>query len=101
MSESQTALIFYLKFANINFPRVRKRTVTDPDLQIRGGGPGLKKNIFFWSKNKGEAAGLPVPSPGSATGEMWTLTMNRISFSFARRYFQGISEARRSENIQK
>ena len=24
MSESQTALMFYLKFANINFPRVRK-----------------------------------------------------------------------------
>ena len=26
MSESQTALIFNLKFANINFPRVRKRS---------------------------------------------------------------------------
>ena len=40
------------------------------------GGPVSKKNIF-WSKNKGEAAGLNVPSPGSATGEMWTLSMNR------------------------
>ena len=26
MSESQTALIFNLKFANINFPRVRKKS---------------------------------------------------------------------------
>ena len=26
MSESQTALVFNLKFANINFPRVRKRS---------------------------------------------------------------------------
>ena len=26
MSESQTALIFNVKFANINFPRVRKRS---------------------------------------------------------------------------
>ena len=26
MSESQTALIFNLQFANINFPRVRKRS---------------------------------------------------------------------------
>ena len=43
----------------------------------KGWGARSQKKNFFWSKNKGEAAGLPVPFPGSATGEMWTLSMNR------------------------
>ena len=29
-------------------------------------GPGLQKK-YVWSKNKGGGAGLPGPSPGSAT----------------------------------
>ena len=32
MSESKTALIFNLKFANINFPRVRKRSRMERNL---------------------------------------------------------------------
>ena len=62
MSESQTALIFNLKFANINFPRVRK-------------GSRMEKFGHF-------------PRPEN-------------SFSSTRRYFQGNSEARRTEIIQK
>ena len=62
MSESQTALIFNLKFANINFPRVRKRSSME------------KFGHFPWTEN---------------------------SFSPAKRYFQGNSEARRTEIIQK
>ena len=63
MSESQTALIFNLKFANINFPRVRKR-----------------------SRLRMEKLGL-FPGPEN-------------SFSSTQRYFQGNSEARRTEIIQ-
>ena len=39
MSESQTALIFNLKFANINFPRVRKRAFSSTHF--------LSKNMDF------------------------------------------------------
>ena len=109
MSECQTALIFYLKFANINFPRVRKgRFTANPDLEIRwGGGRGavipdpeisgvglVSKEKFFFGpsvfslKINGGGAFL-APPPGSATGEMWTLSMNKTnSFSFIRRYFR-------------
>ena len=62
MSESQTALIFNLKFANINFPRVRKRSRME------------KFGHLHEQKN---------------------------SFSSTRTYFQGNSEARRTEIIQK
>ena len=46
--------------------------VADPDLQIRGGGGGLKKmfsalRASVWAKNKG--AGPPGPSPGSVTAQ--------------------------------
>ena len=58
MSESQTALIFNLIFANINFPRVRKRNLD-------------------------------------------TIHDQKNSFPSTRRYFQGNSEARRTEIIQK
>ena len=62
MSESQTALIFNLKFANINFPRVRKQSRME------------KFGHFQWTKN---------------------------SSSNTKRYFQGNSEARRTEIIKK
>ena len=62
MSESQTALIFNLKFANINFPRVRKRS-------------RMKK--------------------------LGHVLLTENSFSSTKRYFQGNSEARRPEIIQK
>ena len=42
----------------------------DPDLEIRGGGGGgVSKKVFGWSKNKvgGGAPGPLGPSPGSAT----------------------------------
>ena len=64
MSESspQTALVFNLKFANINFPRVRKQSCME------------KFDTFHEQKN---------------------------SFSSTKRYFQGNSEARRTEIIKK
>ena len=62
MSESQTALIFNLKFFNINFPRVRKRSRVE------------KFGLFPWTEN---------------------------CFSSTKRYFQGNSEAHRTEIIQK
>ena len=62
MSECQTSLIFNLKFANINFPRIRKRSRM------------AKFGHFHEQKN---------------------------SFSSTRTYFQGNSEARRTEIIQK
>ena len=62
MSESQTALIFNPKFANINFPRVRKQSLME------------KFGHFALTEN---------------------------SFSSTKRYFQGNSEARRTEIIQK
>ena len=64
MSETQTALIFNLKFTNINNPRVRKRSRMEKF--------GL--DSFHEQKN---------------------------SFSSTKRYFQGNSEARRTEIIQK
>ena len=64
MSESspQTALVFNLRFANINFPRVRKQSRME------------KFDTFHEQKN---------------------------SFSSLKRYFQGDSEARRTEIIKK
>ena len=62
MSESQTGLIFNLKFANINFPRVRKQSRME------------KFGHFQWTE--------------------------KFSSS-TKRYFQGNSEARRSEIIRK
>ena len=62
MSESQTALIFNLIFANINFARVRNESAW------------RNLDTFHGQKN---------------------------SFSSTRRYFQGNSEARRTEIIQK
>ena len=62
MSESQTALIFNLTFANINFPRVRKRSRME------------KFGLFPWTEK---------------------------FFSTTKRYFQGNSEARRTEITQK
>ena len=62
MSESQTALIFNLKFANLNFPRVRKRSRME------------KFEHLPWTEN---------------------------SFSSTRKHFQGNSEARRTEIIEK
>ena len=43
MSESQTTLIFNLKFANINFPRVRKRS----RMEKFGLFPWTEKFFFF------------------------------------------------------
>ena len=43
MLESQTALIFNLKFANINFPRVRKRS----RMEKFGHFPRTEKFFFF------------------------------------------------------
>ena len=46
MSESQTALIFNLKFANINFPHVRKRS----SMKKFGHFPWTE-NFFFFQRN--------------------------------------------------
>ena len=62
MSESETTLVFNLKFANINFPRVRKRSRME------------KFEHLPWTEN---------------------------SFSSTRKHFQGNSEARRTEIIEK
>ena len=62
MLDSQTALIFNLKFTNINFPRVRKRSRME------------KFGHFLWSEKL---------------------------FSFTKRYFQGNSDTRHTEIIQK
>ena len=43
MSKSLTALIFNLKFANINFPRVRKQS----RMEIFGHFPLTEKLFFF------------------------------------------------------
>ena len=43
MSESRTALIFNLIFANINFPRVRKRI----RMEKSGHFPGMIRKILF------------------------------------------------------
>ena len=54
MSESQTAIIFNLKFANINFPRVRKRS----RMEKFGLFPWKEKLFFFhWKyfQGNGEA----------------------------------------------
>ena len=61
MSESQTVLIFNLKFANINFPRVRNRSCME------------KFGLFPWTEKL---------------------------FSSTKKYFQGQSEARRTEIIK-
>jgi len=52
----------------------RAGSVPDPDAEIRGGGGGVPKKIFFGSwglhlvKNKGGGGARPPgPSPGSAT----------------------------------
>ena len=62
MSESQTALNFNLKFANINFLRVRKQS--------------RRRNVDTFNEQKN-------------------------SSSSTKRYFQGNSEARRTEIIRK
>ena len=46
MSESQTALIFNLKFANINFPRVRKQS----RMEKFGRFQWTEKFLFFHQK---------------------------------------------------
>ena len=64
-------------------------------LRDKGGGAGLQKTFFFGHSvfsvkiNGGGGGGaFLAPPPGSATGEMWTLSMNKTnSFSFIRRYF--------------
>ena len=63
---------------NLLIPKSDQYPVADLDLQIRGGGGGLK-NFFsalrasVWSKNGG--AGPPGPSSGSATDISFLLTI--------------------------
>ena len=56
------------------------KPVPDPDLEIRcggvrggGWGGGVSKQQFFGLKNKG--AGLPGPSPGSATANSLSIAL--------------------------